>query len=107
MAEMSDRLRRRISRDYDEGSAAELYRRLADVPEGLPLGEKQDPERMQAAAVVGHDGSWASVERRIRTLHRDWRDALVAAGLAQPDWRTRLDAELGPDSREQGPPSSP
>jgi hypothetical protein len=109
VAEMSDRLRKRIDRDYDEGTAAELHRRLADVPEGLPLGERQDPERMQAAAVLGHDGSWTSLERRLLTLRRDWRDALMAAGLAQPDWPARLDAELGPadPSPAQGPPTSP
>jgi hypothetical protein len=26
----------------------------------------------------------------------DWRDALVAAELADQDWRQRLDIELGP-----------
>jgi hypothetical protein len=110
MAAMSDRLWRRILRDYDEENADELRRALADVPEGLPLGEKQDPERMQAAAVLGHDGTWPSVERRLRTLRRDWRDALVAAGLAHGDWPQRLDAELGPERRTdagpQGPPTS-
>jgi hypothetical protein len=103
MAEMSERLRRRILRDYEEGTANELFRMLADVPEGLPLGEKQDPERMQAAAVLGHDGSWPSLERRLRTQRRDWRDALFAAGLAQPDWPELLDVELGPVTRPEGP----
>lgn len=27
----------------------------------------------------------------------DWRDVLTAAGLADEDWSTRLDRELGPD----------
>ena len=27
----------------------------------------------------------------------DWRDVLVAAGLADQDWPDRLDSELGPD----------
>jgi len=83
-------------RDYDAGTVAELMRELADVPEGLPLGEKQDAERLQAAVILGHDGTWTSVDRRLRMLRQDWRDALVAAGLAQPDWPERLNVELGP-----------
>lgn len=31
----------------------------------------------------------------------DWRDALVAGGLADEDWPERLDKELGPrDTRD-------
>ena len=69
---------------------------MADIPESLPLAEKQDPERLQAAVVLGHDATLEAVVRRLRTLRQDWRDGLVAAGLAQPDWPRRLDDELGP-----------
>ena len=96
MSEVSPRLLRRIRRDHDPATVAWILAELADVPEGLPLGERQDPERMQAALVVGHDGSRERLERRLTTLRRDWRDALMAAGLAQPDWPERLDDELGP-----------
>jgi hypothetical protein len=96
VAEVSERLRRRVLRDYGPDTAARVLRVLAEIPETLVLAGRQDPERLQAAAVVGHDGTWESVERRLRMLRRDWRDALVAAGLAQLGWPRRLDADLGP-----------
>jgi len=29
----------------------------------------------------------------------DWRDVLVGAGLADEDWPSRLDTELGPEGK--------
>jgi hypothetical protein len=96
VTEVTARLARRIRRDFEPGTADEVLRAMADIPESLPLAEKQSAERLQAAVILGHDGSWASVVRRIATLRRDWRDGLMAAGLANGDWPERLDDELGP-----------
>jgi hypothetical protein len=40
-------------------------------------------------------GRYEELERVAAEAERDWRDVLVAAGLAGPDWRARLDEELG------------
>jgi hypothetical protein len=96
MTEVTPRLARRIRGDYAPGTGEGVLAAMADIPESLPLAEKQSAERLQAAVVLGHDGSWASVVRRIAILRRDWRDGLMAAGLADGDWPTRLDDELGP-----------
>lgn len=95
MAEVTPRLERRVLRDYDPQTAAQVLEALAGIPESLPLAEKQGAERLQASVVLGHDANWAAVTRRLILVRRDWRDGLVAAGLAQPDWPERLDDALG------------
>jgi hypothetical protein len=96
MSEVTPRLARRIRRDYGPGIADEVFEAMADIPEALPLAGKQSSERLQAAVVLGHTGTWESVVRRLTVLRQDWRDGLVAAGLENGDWSRRLDDELGP-----------
>jgi hypothetical protein len=96
MTEVTPRLARRIRRDYGPRVADEVLRAMSDIPESLPRAEKQDAERLQAAVVLGHAGTWGAVVSRLRLLRRDWRDGLVSAGLAHADWPRRLDEELGP-----------
>jgi hypothetical protein len=96
MSEVTPRLERRIRRDYGPGIADEVLQAMADIPESLPLADQQSAERLQAAVVLGHAGTWESVVRRLGTLRRDWRDGLAAAGLENGDWPRRLDDELGP-----------
>ena len=67
---------------YLEGLSADEYGR-----DGL--------ERIQAALVLGARGKYRRFLRMVDLLHTDWRDALVAGGLANEDWPDRLDAELG------------
>jgi hypothetical protein len=87
---VSERLRRRIERDFREpGSAATVI--------GL-VGGVGEPERVQAAVVVWAKGDLARLRDACDLAGRDWRDALVRGGLAGEDWRSRLVAELGPDS---------
>jgi hypothetical protein len=88
MAIVSERLRRRIERDFGEpGSAAAVIDMVAAADES---------ERVQAAVVLWAGGDLARL-RDARDLARlDWRDVLVRADLADEDWRLRLDAELGP-----------
>jgi hypothetical protein len=61
----------------------------------FPLGDQQEPERLLAAVVICADGSADRFRSAIELGKRDWRDLLVAAGLAHGDWRERLDRELG------------
>lgn len=54
----------------------------------------QDPERiLTALAVVGAD---QGVPTALELGRIDWRDLLVAAGLAGEDWRDALDEMLRP-----------
>lgn len=91
--EVSPRLERWVRRSFDAGSAepvlAEL-RALPDVAVGL-----QDAERIQAALVIRTGGDWDAFQSMLRLVDQDWRDALVAGGLAHGDWPERLDEVLG------------
>lgn len=67
----------------------------------MPEAAGYDPEtfaseRAQAAVVLLAGGDVLRFGQAARLALRDWRDLLVAAGLAHPDWPDRLDAELGP-----------
>ncbi len=58
---------------------------------------RQDPERIHAALVIRTAGDWYRFEQHVALAKSDWRDALVAADLANGDWPTRLDVLLGTD----------
>lgn len=92
----SARLERRVIADFGAEASAAILAALALVPEGLPLADKQDAERLQAALVLPAHGSAAEFERRLRLAQADWRDALVGAGLGDADWAERLEIQLGP-----------
>ncbi len=44
--------------------------------------------------MLGAAGEWSRFERQLRQLELDWRDVLVAGGLAEADWPSRLAAKL-------------
>ena len=91
----SKRLEARIRRDFPQATA-EVLERLVSLR--LALAEKQSRERIDAAIVLLADGSLSRLERAVAVAERDWRDVLVAAGLAHGDWTERLDQLLGPRS---------
>jgi hypothetical protein len=88
---ISARLARRVRADF--GADAELVlaalAALSDVP-GVN-------ERVQAAVVKLADGDLGRLDVQIHEVRIDWRDVLVAAGLAHEDWPERLDEYLGPN----------
>jgi hypothetical protein len=84
----SERLIRRIRRDFGRGADDEVIRRLT------ALSPDDSSERLQAALVLGAGGRWSRFERQLRRLELDWRDVLVVGGLADEDWPAKLDAEL-------------
>ncbi len=91
----TDRLIRRIRQDFGRGADDEVIRRLT------ALAPDDSSERIQAALVLGAAGKWSRFERQLRQLELDWRDVLVAGGLAGEDWPTRLAAELPAQTGEQ------
>jgi hypothetical protein len=52
---------------------------------------------MEAALVFIGDGDVVRFRDAIDLLHLDWRDVLVAGGLADESWPAELDRRLGPD----------
>lgn len=75
---------------------------LAGLPRRAGYGEDiLAGERVQAAIVVTADGDIGRLRQMLDLAMTDWRDLLVAAGLADADWRQRLTAELGDPLPEQ------
>ncbi len=94
---LSERLRRRVDRDFAAGERV----RVVDALERVDLGDwpsTQPPtgrERVLGAVLILTRGEAERLASSIAIAERDWRDALVWAGLAQPDWPERLEAFLG------------
>lgn len=100
MPDAQSRLERRIRRDFpDPGSAHGVLRLLADLPRRVGYDDEMFvTERLQAAVVLLADRNIGRLHRALDLAARDWRDLLVAAGLADEDWPGKLDRELGPDT---------
>lgn len=88
MPGVSDRLRRRIERDFPApGSAASVTEMVAAAGQS---------ERIQAAVVLRRRGDLDRLRDACELARLDWRDVLAGAGLADEDWQAHLDTELGP-----------
>jgi hypothetical protein len=88
MPGVSHRLHRRIERDFPAaGGAAEVAQMVAAASHS---------ERIQAAIVFCARAQPGRLRDACDLAKLDWRDVLVGAGLADEDWPTRLDMELGP-----------
>lgn len=88
MTEVSDRLWKRIQRDFPAPGSADEAARL--------VSEANGSERVQAAIVLWAGGNLCRLRSGVALSAVDWRDVLVRGGLADEDWEDRLDAELGP-----------
>ncbi|CAN7459991.1 hypothetical protein [Knoellia sp. LjRoot47] len=91
MVELTPRLRRRLEADF--GTAA---RDMADELEVLPesIDSGQDPERIQAAVLLGARGSVRGFAEMVALARTDWRDVLVSAGLEHDDYARVLRRRL-------------
>lgn len=115
MADTQSRLERRIRHDFPEpGSARGVIRLLADLPHRAGYDQQTlASERIQAAIILLADGNLRRLHEALDLAAADWRDLLVAAGLADEDWPGRLDRELSaglwrtrrvcPDARRGSP----
>lgn len=96
---MTPRLRRRVDLDFPSpGSRSEVARIVA---------ETTDSERAQSAIVLYAAGDLERLRYAVRLTIADWRDVLVSAGLADNDWREKLDGELGSQPRTEKRPLLP
>jgi hypothetical protein len=88
----------RLARWVEGAFAPEDAERVLEVLRNLPPQAygRQDPERIQAAIVIRTEGDWDEFQRRLALANRDWRDSLVAAGLAG-GWTRLLDEILEPE----------
>lgn len=91
MGEPSARVARRVRADLGADAVESL-----GLPATLPLGAGLDPDRVHGALVLAAGGDLARLREAVELARTDWRDALVAGGLADDGWRQRLDVELGP-----------
>jgi hypothetical protein len=71
-------------------------RDLARRGQNLPGLAGRDEERIQAAVVICARGQVDRLSDACELAEQDWRDVLTGAGLADEDWRSRLETELGP-----------
>jgi hypothetical protein len=97
MADDTTRLERRIRRGFSEpGSAHGVLQLLAKLPDRAGYDQRiLNSERVQAAIVLLADGDIPRLRQALELAMTDWRDVLVAAGLADENWPQRLDEELG------------
>ena len=89
---VSERLQRKIARDFGDDSVDAVVARLEVL--NLANADLQDPERIQAAVVLLAKGDMSKLDSSARMAEVDWRDVLVFSGLGNLDWPTRLDAAL-------------
>jgi hypothetical protein len=97
-----DRLERRIRHDFPApGSANGIITALDRLPHEAGYdAEHLRSERIRAAIVLLADGDLSHFREAVELAKTDWRDLLVAAGLAHADWPLRLDEALGPDDAD-------
>jgi hypothetical protein len=98
VADTKPRLERRVRRDFlDPGSADAVLQELAELPRRAGYDpEVLASERVQAAIVLLAHGDVRRLRQALDLAASDWRDVLVAAGLANEDWPAQLNRELGP-----------
>lgn len=83
MVEISERLQRRIDADFEPGTSTEVSKVLTSL--GPEVLGGQDPERVLTAIVLASQGSWPRFTSMVEPVQADWRDVLVAGGLANED----------------------
>jgi len=92
--DVTPRLSRWIIANFPAGTSAEILGQLTELDPGAAGG--QNPERIQAALVLGTKGSPEAFRQNLELARTDWRDLLINADLGGTSWPRRLDAVLGP-----------
>ena len=98
---LSERVQARITRDFGRVRQADVAQ-LLDGLEWHSIGDSDDArERIHTAILVAAAGDPHRLSEAAHLARLDYRDLLMNTGLDGRDWRTRIDAELGP------PPTQP
>jgi hypothetical protein len=95
---ITQRLEARVRRDFGPSDADVVLTMLAELCPDLPDFRKdsEGTERVLAAVVVFADGNSQRFLDAAALALIDWRDVLMAAGLANESWRNDLAEALGP-----------
>lgn len=98
MAWTMSRVEARIQHDFPgPGAAGGVLDLLDALPREAGYGQEMlAGERVRAAVILVAAGDLGRMRQALALAMADWRDLLMAAGLAEEDWPARLDAELGP-----------
>ncbi|MGZ3140616.1 hypothetical protein ACVDFE_01150 [Lentzea chajnantorensis] len=86
----SERVVARVRADFRPEEAGEALRELAGTETG-----NQDVERVHAAVVLAAGGSLGQLRKLVELSHVDWRDVLMAGGLADGTWPEVVEREFG------------
>jgi hypothetical protein len=86
---LTARLLAKIRRDFHD-DRQRVVGQLHAVVSG-----NQDRERVLAAVVAMANGDLDRLQKAVELSTRDWRDVLLASGLANADWPERLVELLG------------
>jgi hypothetical protein len=100
VVDVSERVQRRVRVDFPH-QADRVIGSLTGLTHGVFPGEARDSiavERVQVAALVVAQGNLRRLDEAVALGRTDWRDLLVAAGLADEDWQDQLEVELAPAS---------
>lgn len=92
MVELTPRLRRRLESDFGT-TAQSLVAQLELLPESIDSG--QDPQRIQAAVLLGARGSVREFAAMLELARTDWRDLLVSGGLESANYIKVMQRQLG------------
>ena len=93
-AVVTPRIERYVREHFGPEDAQRVLHALRDWR--ISYVEEPPGERLTAAVVLAGDGRRADVEGALQLAEVDWRDLLVAGGLAHGDWPQRLDELMGP-----------
>ncbi|MFS8101310.1 hypothetical protein LFM09_29710 [Lentzea alba] len=88
--ELTGRVKARVRTYFPAEDVEEALAELAGVETG-----GQDVERVHAAVLLAAMTSLERLKELVALSRVDWRDVLVAGGLADGDWRGRLERGLG------------
>jgi hypothetical protein len=92
-AVLTERLERYVRRVFPEWAVPIVLEDLAAWR--IPYEDEPPSERLLAAVVLLADGDADGLRAGFALGEVDWRDLLVAAGLAHGDWPDELDRRLG------------
>jgi hypothetical protein len=94
----SERVKARVIRDFGAAHADVLLAQLDALELPLIGEEKEGLERVQAAILLAARGDRDRFSYFVELAEVDWRDVLVAGGLADEDWADRMLTALGSES---------
>ncbi|WP_030259805.1 hypothetical protein [Streptomyces violens] len=92
---LSARIVRHIRKEFPEDQSETVAQLLEEVIEPITEGNVMFQERVAAAAVICSQGDLDEFFAVLEEVRADWRDVLVAAGLADAQWKQLINEKFG------------